>query len=123
MMAPEAPKYFADQCTAFIPVEELDERIKHAKRLETTIREWELRPEFRFRAEHVVAILTVPLPDLQPGGSLSGDRRRLHTKEALDFIAPFFCGPSASRLSIGTTERCGHKQLVYGRQEPRYGYG
>ncbi|KAF5251883.1 hypothetical protein FANTH_3065 [Fusarium anthophilum] len=115
MSAPEAPKYFADQCTALIPVEELDERIKCAKRLETTIREWELRREFRFRAEHVAAILTVPLPDLQPGGDLSGDRRRLHTKEALDSIAPFFCGPSASRFSIRTAERYGDKQLVYGR--------
>ncbi|KAF5679353.1 hypothetical protein FDENT_8745 [Fusarium denticulatum] len=87
MSAPTASKYFADRCTDFLPVEELDERIRYARSLEYTLRKWELKPEFRLRAEQVAAILTVPLPYLQPGGRLSEDGI-LFLRINLDSITP-----------------------------------
>jgi hypothetical protein len=37
MSAPTASKYFADRCTDFLPVEELEERIKCARSLESAL--------------------------------------------------------------------------------------
>ncbi|PNP82635.1 hypothetical protein FNYG_03866 [Fusarium nygamai] len=87
MSAPTASKYFADRCTDLLPVEELEERIKYARSLESALRKWERKPEFRLRAEQVAAILTVPLAYLEPRGQLSGDRL-LFLRINLDSIAP-----------------------------------
>ncbi|CZR46513.1 uncharacterized protein FPRO_11962 [Fusarium proliferatum ET1] len=73
-----------------LPLEEIDERIRHAKTIQSLIRgccRTGLK-DFRLRAEHVAAIMTIPLSLFGPNGLMSERILDFEMQKFIDAISP-----------------------------------
>ncbi|KAF4497702.1 hypothetical protein FAGAP_6127 [Fusarium agapanthi] len=78
------------QPSHLLPLEEIDERIEHAKTIQSIIRSC-CRPgseDFCLRAEHVAAIMTIPLPVFGPNELMSTESCNFEMKRCIDSISP-----------------------------------